>query len=145
MIRLAPALACVLLLAACSPPPAASDQAARPTPPADAPAKAPADAVGPSAPSADDLVGLWAGPEGLFLDIKARNAATGLYPITLKDNLDGQAEYQAWATEGGLTFTRAGKTVTAVKGVGARTGFTDLADKADCLILVAGVEGYCRD
>jgi hypothetical protein len=135
-------LAALILLSACSPAPA-GEQTAKPEPTAYSSAVALNSS--PVPPSADALVGHWNGPEGLFLDIKARDAATGLYPITLKDNLDTQADYQATATAGGMTFTRAGKTVTAVKGDGAQTGFKYLADKKDCLILVAGAEGYCRD
>ena len=134
MTRLLACLSTAILVAACSPPTAA-DQAAVPTPPASAPAS----------PSADALVGQWNGPEGLFLDLKPRDAATGLYPMTLKDNLDSQAEYEATATAEGFTFTREGKTVTGVKGDGAQTGFKYLVDKKNCLILVDGAEGYCRD
>lgn len=139
------AVLALLLLAACSPRPA-SDDAAAPTPPAGAPAAATASTAAPAIATAavgDEVVGRWNGSEGLFLEIKARDAA-GHYPITLKDNLDTQADYQATQTAEGLTFNRGDDVVTIKRGDGADTGFKHLAGKTDCLILVAGTEGYCR-
>lgn len=131
-------LACALsLLAACNQPAA--------NPQAEAPAAAPESA--PSAPPslvADTWVGRWTGPEGLFLDIKP-GAAAGLYTLTLKDNLDAQADYPAQAAGDAITFTRAGKLETIRAGTGTETGFKYLAAKRDCLIVVPGAEGYCRD
>ena len=92
----------------------------------------------------DAWVGRWLGPEGLFLDIKARDPSGG-YPITLKDNLDSQADYVAQPAGDDLTFTRGDDTVTIKPGTGPDTGFKYLVDKRDCLILVPGQEGYCRD
>lgn len=121
-----------LVLAACGAQPL-GDAAA---PPADFPAA--------EAPAIDAWVGRWTGPEGLFLEVGARDAS-GAYPITLKDTLDSRADYLARPGGEGLSFVRAGQTVQIRPGVGADTGFKYLADKRDCLILVQGREGYCRD
>jgi len=93
--------------------------------------------------SADAWIGRWTGPEGLFLDI-APGTTSGNYALTLKDNLDTQADYTAKAVDGGIAFTRNGKPVTIHAGTGKDTGFKYLVDKTDCLILVPGKEGYCR-
>jgi hypothetical protein len=139
MVKLIVAVAVVALLCGCN-------QAA--PPPADTPAAAPAPAEtsAPAAapPATEAWVGKWLGPEGLFLDIGARNAA-GRYPITLKDNLDTQAAYEGQPSGREITFTRAGKTETIRAGSGIETGFKYLAGKRDCLIVIAGQEGYCRD
>ncbi len=141
MTRALIGLSAALMLCACGP---AGDQSAHPVPPADAPAP-PTPRPAADAPLVDGWVGHWAGPEGLFLDIKAREDSSGLYPMTLKDNLDGQANYEGEAAEGGLRFTRGGRAIVIRAGTGAQTGFKDLADKKDCLIVAPGAEGYCRD
>ena len=43
-----------------------------------------------------------------------------------------------------IHFERDGKDLTIRPGTGAETGFKWLADKENCLIVVAGQEGYCR-
>jgi hypothetical protein len=138
MRRLAAAVA-VLALSACGQP---KQEPATPAPPAAPAATQTPDPV--LAPTYDAWVGRWLGPEGLFLDVKARNA-DGVYPITLKDNLDTQADYLAEPTAGGLAFHRGDDAIVVRPGTGAQTGFKYLAGKTDCLILVAGQEGYCRD
>ena len=90
----------------------------------------------------DPWAGRWVGPEGLFLNIEP--AGEGAYRLTLKDNLDSQAEYDAQVQGGGLAFVRKGETIVIRPGTGAETGFKYLADKTNCLIVVAGREGYCR-
>jgi len=92
----------------------------------------------------DTWVGRWTGPEGLFLEIKP-GAASGQYALTLKDNLDTQADYPGHADGEVITFARKDKAETIRAGTGAQTGFKYLADKRDCLIVVEGAEGYCRD
>jgi hypothetical protein len=72
-------------------------------------------------------------------------AGEGRYRLTLKDNLDSEATYDAQAVDDRLQFVRAGETLTIRPGPGAETGFKWLAEKKDCLIVVAGREGYCRD
>ena len=43
-----------------------------------------------------------------------------------------------------IRFTRDGKDLTIRPGTGAETGFKWLAEKENCLIVIAGEEGYCR-
>lgn len=125
------ALAC---LGGCGPAPAPADKAASPSP-----SPPPV-----ASPVADTWLGHWNGPEGLFLDLAA-GTEPGRYKMTLKDNLDTQADYDAETAGSGLVFMRGGKPVAIRAGTGAETGFKYLADKTDCLILVVGQEGYCRD
>lgn len=129
--------AALLLLAACNQP-AANQQAEAPAAAPETPDSAPPSLV------TDTWLGKWTGPEGLFLEIKP-GAAAGAYTLTLKDNLDTQADYPAQASGDTITFTRAGKGETIRGGTGAETGFKYLAEKRDCLIVVANTEGYCRD
>jgi hypothetical protein len=142
MKRAMTGLTAALALASCGP---AADQSARPVPPADAPPKAPTPRPAAGAAVVNGWVGRWAGPEGLFLEIRPRDPSSGLYPMTLKDNLDTQADYLGEAADGGLRFTRGGRAITMRAGGGAETGFKDLFDKKDCLIVAPGKEGYCRD
>lgn len=93
----------------------------------------------------DAWVGRWTGPEGLFLDIRAAaDAKPGHYAITNRDNLDREAEYQGIADGATIRFVRDGKDLALRPGSGDETGFKYLAGKADCLIVEAGKEGYCR-
>ena len=93
----------------------------------------------------DDWIGRWMGPEGLFLDIQpAPDGQRGSYALTNKDNLDRQGTYVGMAEDATIRFTRDGEPLTIRPGTGAETGFKYLADKTDCLIVVAGQEGYCR-
>lgn len=93
----------------------------------------------------DSWIGRWTGPEGLFLDIKsAKDAMPGHYALTVKDNLDTQADYAGMAEGETIRFVRAGKDETIRAGKGVDTGFKWLAAKEDCLIVVTGKEGYCR-
>jgi hypothetical protein len=110
-------------------------QTAPPEPPSPPPASA-------SVPDRSAWSGRWIGPEGLFLQIDP--AGAGRYHLILKDNLDSQATYEAEATAEGLRFVRNGETLTIRQGTGPETGFKWLADKADCLIVAPGREGYCR-
>jgi hypothetical protein len=104
----------------------------------------------PEAPAAKSLptdawIGRWIGPEGLFLDIRpAKTDEAGRYAIVNKDNLDRQANYSGIADGMTIRFVRDGKDLSIRPGTGAYTGFKDLADKKDCLIVITGQEGYCR-
>jgi hypothetical protein len=128
----------LLVLAACGEP---KQENAAPIPKADAPAPA---ATATAIQAAEAWVGRWLGVEGLFLEVQPRNAE-GLYPITLKDNLDAQADYLATPEEKGLAFHRGDDAIVIRPGTGTETGFKYLSGKRDCLILVTGQEGYCRD
>ena len=44
-----------------------------------------------------------------------------------------------------IRFTRNGRALTIRAGSGPETGFKWLAEKTNCLIVVPGKEGYCRD
>ncbi|MFZ2997333.1 hypothetical protein [Sphingobium sp.] len=93
----------------------------------------------------DEWVGRWNGPEGLFLDIQlSPDGKAGHYVLTNKDNLDRQDDYNGMADGSTIQFERDGKTLTIRPGKGDETGFKYLAGKGDCLIVIAGQEGYCR-
>nr|WP_323133387.1 hypothetical protein [Sphingobium soli] len=93
----------------------------------------------------DDWVGRWTGPEGLFLDIQpSPDGKPGHYAIANKDTLDRQGNYDGVADGAMIRFERDGKDLTIRPGTGAETGFKWLAEKENCLIVVAGQEGYCR-
>ncbi len=108
------------------------------------------DALGNAAPEAprlptDDWVGRWTGPEGLFLDIQpSPDGKPGHYAITNQDNLDRKGNYNGIAEGTTIRFVRDGKDLAIRPGKGAETGFKYLAGKDECLIVVAGSEGYCR-
>ncbi|HEX7858186.1 MAG TPA: hypothetical protein VF503_31270 [Sphingobium sp.] len=94
---------------------------------------------------ADQWVGRWAGPEGLFLDIQpSPNGKPGHYAITNRDTLDRQADYPGVAEGTAIRIRRDGADLKIRPGTGDETGFKYLAGKQDCLIVVAGREGYCR-
>ena len=101
----------------------------------------------PTAPSkVAGWVGRWTAPEGLFLDVAADPAGEGRYALTIKADLDSAGDrYEGHADGDTIRFTRNGAEQTIQAGTGPETGFKWLADKADCLIVVAGKEGYCRD
>lgn len=93
----------------------------------------------------DDWIGRWTGPEGLFLDIQpSPDGKRASYALTNKDRLDRQGDYIGTGDGALLRFTRDGVPLTIRPGTGAETGFKYLADKTDCLIVVAGQDGYCR-
>ncbi|WP_408021511.1 hypothetical protein [Sphingobium cupriresistens] len=93
----------------------------------------------------DDWVGRWIGPEGLFLDIQpSPDGKPGHYALTNKDNLDRQGDYSGIAEGATIRFVRDGKDMAIRPGDGDETGFKYLAGKQDCLIVIAGQEGYCR-
>ncbi|QGP80961.1 hypothetical protein [Sphingobium sp. CAP-1] len=93
----------------------------------------------------DDWVGRWTGPEGLFLDIQpSPNGKPGHYALTNRDNLDRQADYPGVADGATIRFVRDGQDLAIHPGKGDETGFKHLAGKADCLIVIARQEGYCR-
>jgi hypothetical protein len=93
----------------------------------------------------DAWVGKWTGPEGLFLTIAQDPAKPGSYKIKNRDNLDREADYTGVAEAATIRFVRDGKDMVIQPGSGADTGFKWLADKKDCLIVIKGQEGYCRD
>lgn len=88
-------------------------------------------------------VGRWQGPEGLFLDVQP-GASGDQVRLTVKDNLDSQERYTGQLDGSTIRFERRGKTETIRKGSGAETGFSFLRSRQDCVIVVAGQEGYCR-
>lgn len=93
----------------------------------------------------DDWVGRWTGPEGLFLDIQpSPDGKQGHYALTNKDNLDRQGDYSGVAEGTTIRFVRDGNDLAIRPGKGDETGFKYLAGKQDCLIVIAGQEGYCR-
>lgn len=93
----------------------------------------------------DDWVGRWAGPEGLYLDIQpSPNGKRGHYAIANRDTLDREANYAGTAEGAAISFVRDGQALTIRPGSGEETGFKYLAGKTDCLIVIAGKEGYCR-
>lgn len=99
----------------------------------------------PAGLATDQWVGRWTGPEGLFLDLQpSPDGRPGHYAITNRDTLDRQGDYAGVAQDGVIRFTRDGKPLTIRPGTGDETGFKYLAGKQDCLILIAGQEGYCR-
>ncbi|WP_088183116.1 hypothetical protein [Sphingobium sp. Z007] len=93
----------------------------------------------------DDWVGRWTGPEGLFLEIQpSPDGKPGHYALTNKDTLDRQGDYSGVAEGTTIRFVRDGKDLAIRPGNGDETGFKYLAGKQDCLIVIAGQEGYCR-
>lgn len=126
----------LLLLAACAPP-GATGPAVPPPPAATAPTQA-------AEADPADWLGRWNGPEGTFLAL-APGTGPDEMRMTLKDSLDGQDAYTAIVSGDRLRFTRNDVIETVRHGSGPETGFKWLADKRDCLIVVPGREGYCRD
>lgn len=132
--------AVALTAAACGQP---DDDKSRTTAPA---ASAPAVAAPVTPPPVADVsrwLGRWNGPEGLFLDIKA-GAQPGTVALTLKDNLDTQADYVGRLDGDVIRFERRGASESIRFGTGVETGFKYLQDRTDCVIVIAGQEGYCR-
>lgn len=132
MIRIATLLPPLALLAACG-----------------SPAPAPiagnsADAAPEAAAAAIDLEGKWLGPEGLYFQVSP-GSDDAHYKILNRWTLDDEASFVATREGGTISFVREGTSERARIGTGAETGFKWLADKKDCLIVKAGVEGYCRD
>jgi hypothetical protein len=114
------------------------------TPPATPPAEEPATPAKPL--PTDAWIGRWTGPEGLFLDVKTDQPGSGRYALTIKADLDSAGDKYDGRAEGEtIRFTRGASEQTIQVGTGPETGFKWLADKADCLIVVTGKEGYCRD
>jgi hypothetical protein len=94
----------------------------------------------------DQWLGRWDGPEGLFLNIARHPGGLPRVQLTIKDNLDTTGTRYLGHVDGRtIRFTRGGAEQTIQVGTGPETGFKWLADKADCLIIVPGKEGYCRD
>ncbi|MGE4220315.1 MAG: hypothetical protein AB7G39_12790 [Alphaproteobacteria bacterium] len=135
------ALLLPLALAACNPP---GPTPAEPAPSAATLASAQMGVPQPGTDGPADWLGRWNGPEGTFLSL-APGAASDEMRMTLKDNLDSQDTYVATVSADRLRFTRDGIVETIRHGTGTETGFKWLADKQDCLIVVPGREGYCRD
>jgi hypothetical protein len=91
-------------------------------------------------------LGRWDGPEGLFLNIAPHRSGLPLVQLTIRDNLDSTGTRYPGEAEGAtIRFTRGGAEQTIRPGTGAETGFKWLATKKNCLIIVPGKEGYCRD
>ncbi len=86
-------------------------------------------------------LGRWVGVEGMFLDVKRREA--GGVTLDMQWDLDHRGTFDGSVTTEGLRFLRNGVAETAVRGDGDATGLKWLAGKKDCLIVKAG-EGYCR-
>ncbi len=136
LVRIAPVLAVVASLAACT-----RDEA-----PAAAPASPEAAATPPpetrGAPKTDAWVGRWTGPEGTFLLVEG-SAAAG-YRVTVQD-LDGPKTYDGRTAGDHLRFERDGAEQAIRATDGAGTGMKWLAEKRDCLVITPGAEGFCRD
>lgn len=139
-MRLIFAAALALAVAACGEPAEEKTQstAAAPSEPAVAAPTTP-----PPVADTSRWLGRWNGPEGLFLDIKP-GVEAGTLAMTLKDNLDTQADYVGRLDGDVIRFERNGVQEAIRFGTGAETGFKYLADRTDCLIVIAGREGYCR-
>lgn len=134
-------LLCVLGSAACSPVSSSKDDDRSTQTPATSATSASQEKA--QADSAVQWLGWWAGPEGTFLQIMPA-AQSGHFELTLKDNLDSQAKYDAVAKNGALYFTRDGKQEDIRPGTGDETGFSDLFGLKDCLVIVKNKEGYCH-
>jgi hypothetical protein len=85
------------------------------------------------------FMGKWTGVKGATLSIVPNGAG---YTLTIADKA-GSHDYPATVTDGTLTFTRDGASLTLTKGDGTATGEAELKGKHNCLIVAAG-EGYCR-
>ena len=129
------------LLGACSQEPADSPQAEIAEPEA-LDTSGPGGGPQPTFYSADGLIGLWTGVEGMFLDI--RPTGDGTYQLEMQSDLDTRGTYVGTPGAEGISFERGGEQFTLVGGDGAATGLKWLDGKEDCLIVRAG-EGYCRD
>lgn len=92
----------------------------------------------------DPFAGRWTGPEGLYAQITPA-AAPGSYTVEMQYTLDDKGNFTATRDGDTLKLTRAGQAVTITPGSGDATGMKWLAGKQDCLIVIAGSEGYCRD
>lgn len=101
-------------------------------------------ALAPASP-VEGWIGRWTGPEGLFLDIERHPGGLPRVMLAIKADLDSKGDAYLGHVEGRtIRFTRNGAEQTIRSGTGKETGFKWLADKQDCLIVVAGTEGYCR-
>ncbi|MET0337177.1 MAG: hypothetical protein ABW063_05380 [Caulobacter sp.] len=134
--------AVALTAAACGQPAEDKAQTAASAPAASEPPVA-APVTPPPVVDASRWLGRWNGPEGLFLDIKAGDQP-GTVAMTLKDNLDTQADYLGRLDGDVIRFERRGAPESIRFGTGAETGFKYLQDRQDCVIVIAGQEGYCR-
>ncbi|WP_147414331.1 hypothetical protein [Sphingomonas gilva] len=92
----------------------------------------------------DPFAGRWTGPEGLYAQITPA-ATPGAYTVEMQYTLDDRGKFTATREGDTLKLTRAGQSVTITPGDGNATGMKWLAGKQDCLVVVAGSEGYCRD
>jgi hypothetical protein len=92
----------------------------------------------------DPFAGRWTGPEGLYAQITPA-AGAGRYQVEMQYTLDDKGTFTATREGDTLTLTRPEGPVTITRGDGDATGMKWLAGKQDCLIVIAGSEGYCRD
>jgi hypothetical protein len=88
----------------------------------------------------ESWMGKWNGVEGTFLEISAGNPFT----VTIA-NLDGPRTFDAAPKGDALVFQRDGKEEKITAVTGEETGMKYLLDKKDCLVVVKGSEGFCRD
>jgi len=148
IVRIVPAAAALLLLAAC-----ARGEDAHPldnmaTGEGNA-AIAVEDEIAVNAANASDdarptdaWIGKWVGVEGLVLDIQpAGEPGRYVLSVTL---LDGTRTYEGVADGDRISFTREGQAQFIRAATGKETGLKWLADKQDCLMIEQG-EGFCRD
>jgi len=90
----------------------------------------------------DSWIGKWVGVEGLVLDIQpAGEPGRYVLSVTL---LDGTRTYEGIADGERISFTREGQAQFIRAATGKETGLKWLADKQDCLMIEPG-EGFCRD
>lgn len=92
----------------------------------------------------DPFAGRWTGPEGLYAQITPAAAASS-YRVEMQYTLDDKGNFTATRDGDALKMTRNGQAVTIKPGTGDETGMKWLAGKQDCLVVIAGSEGYCRD
>lgn len=113
-----------------------------PQPPQSGPSPDPAAASTPPI-SRRDWLGHWTGVEGTYLNLTTGSTPNQVW-ITLAD-LDGPKRYAGTLMADGIHFERNGQTVKIRAGTGDDTGMKWLAGKTNCLVVVAGQEGFCRE
>jgi len=87
-----------------------------------------------------EYAGKWTGPEGTSLTVTP--VASG-YEVVIR-NLDGPRTYVGNLEADGIHIVRDKLPLIIHKGDGKDTGMKWLADKHDCVVVMAN-EGYCRD
>jgi hypothetical protein len=89
---------------------------------------------------ASGYAGKWTGPEGTSLTITQADPG---YEVVIR-NLDGPRTFTGNLEADGIHIVRDKLPLVIHKGDGKDTGMKWLADKHDCVVVMAN-EGYCRD